>query len=154
MRVRSIIAILFMVATAACGVYRRESDSNPPFSSHYYRSFDVEVAWQAERTGRDVRLSGTVTNHRYVFLRDLELKARLIDAEGKILARETIDDFPTYIPSGKSVPFQMNLTLPEGSTPVRLRFNYTYILAEEPPAVRGYGGYDDIPHFGTFDAPL
>jgi len=154
MRVRSIIVVLLMLATAGCSVHRREFDSNPPFSSHYYRSFDVEVAWQAERSGQDVRISGTVTNHRYAFLRDLELKGRLLDAGGKTLAGETIADFPTYIPSGKSEPFQMNLRLPEGSTPVRLRFNYTYLLAEEPPAVKGYGGYDGIPHFGTFDAPL
>jgi hypothetical protein len=154
MRVRSIIIILLMLAMAACGINRRELDSNPPFAPHHYGSFDVEIAWQAERAGRNVRLSGTVTNHRYAFLRDLELKGRLLDAEGETLARETVADFPTYIPPGKSAPFHMNLTLPDGSTPARLRFNYTYLLAEEPPVVGGYGGYDDIPHFGTFDAPL
>jgi hypothetical protein len=143
-----------MLATAACSVHRREFDSNPPFSSHFYRSFDVEVAWQAERIGQNVRLSGTVTNRRYAFLRDLELKARLLDVEGKTVASEIIADFPTYIPAGRSEPFQMILTLPDGRTPVRLRFNYTYVLAEEPPAFRGYGGYDGIPRFGTFDAPL
>ncbi len=154
MRIRSIIVILLMLATAACSAYRRELDSNPPFSSHHYRSFDVAVAWQAERAGQDVRLSGTVTNNRFGFMRDLELKARILDAEGKTLARETIADFPAYIPSGKSESFNMNLTLPDGRTPVRLRFNYTYNLVEEPPAVGGYAGYDHIPRFGTFDAPL
>jgi starvation-inducible outer membrane lipoprotein len=94
MRVRSIIVITLMLATAACSTYRREFDSNPPFSSHYYRIFDVEVAWQAERSGQDVRLSGTVTNRRYAFLRDLELKARLFDAQGNTLARESNADFP------------------------------------------------------------
>lgn len=154
MRVRSIIAILLLLVTAACSTYRREFDANPPFAPHYYRNFDVEVAWQAERSGQDVRLSGTVTNHRYAYLRDLELTARLLDEKGNILARETDSDFPTYIPSGKAAPFQMKLSLPDGTTPARLRFNYTYLLAEEPPAFRGYGGYEDIPHFGNFDAPL
>jgi hypothetical protein len=154
MRVRSIIAILLLLVTAACSTYRREFDANPPFAPHYYRNFDVEVAWQAERSGRDVRLFGSVTNHRYAYLRDVELTARLLDEKGNILARETDADFPTYIQAGKAAPFQMKLSLPEGITPARLRFNYTYLLAEEPPAFRGYGGYEDIPHFGNFDAPL
>ena len=154
MRVQSIIAILLVLATAACTTYRREFDANPPFAPHYYRSFDVEVSWQAERAGQEVRLSGAVTNRRYAYLRDLELTARLLDEKGKILARETITDFPTYLPSGTAAPFRMHLRLPNGTTPARLRFNYTYLLTEEPPAVRGYGGYDDIPHFGNFDAPL
>lgn len=154
MRIRSIIAMLLMLATAACSTYPREFDTNPPFAPHYYRNFDVEVAWQAERTGQEIRVSGTVTNHRYAYLRDLELKARLLDEKGNILARETVADFPTYIPPGKDAPFQMDLKLSGKTSPARLRFNYTYFLAEEPPAFRGYGGYEDIPHFGNFDAPL
>jgi hypothetical protein len=154
MRVGSIIAILLVLTTAACSTYRREFDANPPFAPHYYRSFDVEVAWRTERTGPDVRLSGAVTNHRYAYLRDLELTARLLDEKGNIVARKTIADFPTYIPAGNSAPFQLDLSLANGRSPARLRFSYTYFLAEEPPAVMGYGGYDDVPHFGTFDAPL
>jgi hypothetical protein len=154
MRVRSIIAVLLMLATAACSTYRREFDANPPFAPHYYRNFDVEVAWQAERSGQEIRLSGAVTNHRYAYLRDLELKGRLLDEKGNMLARETVGDFPTYIPAGNSAPFQIKLNLPKGTTPARLRFNYTYFLAEEAPAFRGYGGYEDIPHFGNFDSPL
>lgn len=78
----------------------------------------------------------------------------LIDEKGNVLAKATINDFPTYIPSGKATSFQMKFSIVDGTTPARLRFKYTYLLAEEPPAVRGYGGYDDIPHFGRFDAPL
>jgi len=154
MRGRSIVAIMLVLATAACSTYRREFDANPPFASHYYRSFDVEVAWQAERTGQDVQLSGAVTNRRYAYLRDLELTVRVVDEKGKVLARKKIHDFPTYIPSGKTAPFRVNLNLPEGTTPARLRFNYAYLLAEEPPAAGGYSGYKHVPHFRNFDAPL
>jgi len=154
MRGRSIVAILLVLATTACSTYRREFDANPPFASHYYRNFDVEVAWQAEQTGQDVHLSGAVTNRRYAYLRDLELTARVVDEKGNVLARGKIHEFPTYIPSGKAAPFRMNLSLPGGTTPARLRFNYTYLLAEEPPAARGYSGYEHVPHFGNFDAPL
>ena len=114
----------------------------------------MEVAWQAARTGRDISLSGTVTNLRYAYMRDLELTTRLLDEKGGVLARETLADFPTYIPSGQAAPFHMKLRLPDGTAPTRLRFSYTYWLAEEPPAFRGYGGYEDIPHFGYFYAPL
>lgn len=38
MRVRSIIAILLVLAMAACSTYRREFDANPPFAAHYYRT--------------------------------------------------------------------------------------------------------------------
>jgi len=154
MRVRTFIAILLLLATAACSTYRREFDANPPFAPHYYRNFDVEVAWQAERTGQDIRLSGAVANRRYAYLRDLELTVRLLDEKGNVLARRTSDDFPTYIPAGKDAHFHMLLSFPAGTTPARLRVNYTYFQAEEPPAVRGYGEYDDIPHFGNFAAPL
>jgi hypothetical protein len=154
MKARALIAILLLLAAAACSTYRREFDANPPFAPHYFRNFDVEVAWQTERSGQEVRLSGAVTNRRYAYLRDLELTARLLDEKGLVVARETLADFPTYIPAGKATPFRMDLRLPAGTTPARLRFSYTYWLAEEPPAFRGYGGYEDIPHFGNFDAPL
>jgi hypothetical protein len=159
MRLRTIIAILLMLATAACSTYRREFerefDSNPSFAPHYYRSFDVEVTWQAERSGQEIRLSGFAINHRYAYLRDLELTARLLDDKGNTLVRETAADIPTYIPPEKESSFQMTLGLPQGAIPASLRFNYTYFLAEEPPAFRGYGGgYEDLPHFGKFEAPL
>jgi hypothetical protein len=151
MRRRSLIAILLVLAMAACSTFRQEFDANPPFAPHFYRHFDVEVSWQAERTAQNVRLSGEVTNRRYAYLRDLELTARLLDEKGKVLGRQTIGDFPTYIPFGKAEPFRMNLSLPAGTVPARLSFSYTYLLAEEPPA---FNGYADVPHFGTFDAPL
>ena len=154
MRMRSIIAILLLLATTSCSTYRKEFDANPPLAPHYFRNIDVEVAWQSQRTGQEMRLSGAVTNRRYAYLRDLELTVWLLDEKGGVVARETRVDFPTYIPSGKSAPFQLNLRLPAGTSPARLRFSYTYFLAEEPPAVRGYGGYEDVPHFGNFDAPL
>jgi len=148
------MTFLLLLATASCSTYRKEFDANPPLAPHYFRNIDVEVAWQSQRTGQEMRLSGAVTNRRYAYLRDLELTVWLLDEKGGVVARETRVDFPTYIPSGKSAPFQLNLRLPAGTSPARLRFSYTYFLAEEPPAVRGYGGYEDVPHFGNFDAPL
>ena len=159
MRARIIVAVLIAMATAACSTHRIEFDANPSYAPHYFRKSDLEVAWQAERTGQDIHLSGTVTNRRYGYLRDLELTARVLDEKGRVLAKESFADFPSYIPSGKGEPFHLAFHLPAGTSPTRLRFNYTYWLTEEPPAFMGYGGYsddgyDDTPHFGNFDAPL
>ncbi len=152
MRARHIIAILLLSVTAACSVHRKEFDANPPYAPHYFRGFDVEVVWQAVRTGREIRVSGSLINHRDAYLLDPELTARLLDEKGGVLSDETFSDFPRYIPSEKAAPFQMVLHIPSGAVPGRVRFSYTYRLAEEPPAFR-YGGYEDIPHFGHFDAP-
>ncbi len=154
MRARIIVAVLIVMASAACSTYRIEFDANPSYAPHYFRKLDVEVAWQAERAGQDLHLSGAVINHRYAYLRDIELTIRVLDEKGHVLAKESLADFQTYIPPEKAEPFHLNLRLPVGTTPARLRFNYTYWLAEEPPAFRGYGGYEDVPHFGNFDAPL
>jgi len=151
---RYLATILLLLATAACSTYRPEFDANPPYAAHFFQNRDVKVTWQAEHTGQEMRLAGTVTNHRYAYMRDLELTTRILGEKGRVLVTETLIDFPTYIPSGQSAPFHMKLRLPEGASPTRLRFNYTYWLAEEPPAVRGYDGYDDVPHFGKFEAPM
>lgn len=154
MKVRLSIVILLMLVTAACSAYRREFDTNPPFGSHFYRSFDVEVAWQTEQTGSNLLLSGTVANRRYAYLRDLELTAKVLDEKGNTLFKEVVDNFPTYIPPGKSASFRMQLKLPEGTIPARLHVNYIYFLREQTPVFRGDEGLDDTPHFGSFDAPL
>jgi hypothetical protein len=154
MTIRRFIVILMLLVTASCSSYRKEFDANPAYTPHFFRNNNVEVAWQTERIGQEIRLSGKVINYRYAFMRDLELTARVLGDKGAVLTKETIIDFPTYIPTGKDAPFQMTLRLPDSAAPSRLRFNYTYWLSEEPPAFSGYGGYEDTPHFGKFDAPL
>ncbi len=145
-----LLASLLLMAATACSTYRRELDANPPFAPHHFGYYDVEVNWQAERTDGLFRLAGTVTNRRYAYLRDLETTVRLLDNKGKLLARESFTDFPTYLPPGKTEPFRMEFRLSPDAAPARLSFTYIYWLAEEPPAFRGY---DDVPHFGHFESP-
>lgn len=147
--------ILLLLATAACSTYRPEFDANPSFAPHYFRNLDVEITWQTERKGQEIRLSGAVTNHRPTYMRDLELTIRLLDEKGSVLARALFADFPTYITTGTAAPFQISFRLPDGTVPSRLRFRYAYQLAEEEPSpVTGFSGYENIPYFGNFDAPL
>ncbi|HEY6873952.1 MAG TPA: hypothetical protein VI298_14600 [Geobacteraceae bacterium] len=147
---RFILAALLLLTTAGCAAYRKELDGNPPFSAHHFRAYDLEIAWSTEQSGDTVSLAGTATNLRGYFLRDLELTARLVDKEGKVLARETFTDFPTYLPSGTGEPFRMKLRVPPGSAVERIRFSYGYWLAEAAPYFRRY---NDTPYFGGFVSP-
>ncbi len=146
-----LLATLLLLLATACSTYRKELDSNPPFSSHRFRAYDLEISWQAEKTADGVRLVGAVTNRRSYYLHDLELTARLADERGRIVARETYADFPNFIPPGKTEAFQLELHPAPGSAPQQVRFTYVYWLAEEPPAFRGYG---DVPTFGNFNSSL
>jgi hypothetical protein len=147
---RVIIWALLLLTAAGCAGYRKELDGNPPFTAHRFRSYDLEVAWQTEQSGNAINLAGTVTNLRSYFLHDLELTARLVGREGKLLARETYTGFPTYLPPGKDAPFRMEFRVPPGGEVERVRFSYVYWLTEPPPSFRGY---DDTPYFGSFVSP-
>jgi hypothetical protein len=148
---RLLFVSLFLLAVTGCSATRRELDANPPFTPHHYRYHDMEVKWQTGRTDGMIRLEGTVTNRRYAYMWGLETTVRLMDAKGKILARETFADYPTYLAPGKTERFRMEFRLPPDFAPKRLSFSYIYWLVEEPPAFRRY---DDNPHFGHFDSPL
>lgn len=154
MNVRPIIVFLLVLSLTACSASRKELDTNPAFAPHSFRDFAVSITWQSERKGQEVQVSGTITNLRYAFMRDLELKARLLDETGNAIARVTYLDFPTYIPEGKTATFHLSFQVPPGFVPARLRFGYIYWLKEEPPVLKGYEGYEDIPHYGNFDAPM
>jgi hypothetical protein len=151
MALRLMLVSLLLLATAACSAYHKELDDNPPFTSHHYRYYDLDVVWQSERTDEGIRVTGKVTNRRDYYLRDLELTVRLLDSQGVFLAKNIAADFPTYIPPGETVPFRMELSLSPGTAPEWVRFTYVYWLAEEPP---GFRGYDEVPYFGNFNSPL
>lgn len=148
---RFLVTALLLLATAACSSYHKEIDGNPPFAPHHFRYYDVEIAWRAEPTNDGVLLTGTVTNRRDYYLRDLELAARLMNERGVVLARADYAAFPHLIPPGNVAPFEMELRLPPNTRSEQVRFTYVYWLTEAAPELRGA---EDVPHFGSFDAPL
>ncbi len=148
---KCIIAMLLVLTAAGCASYHKELDTNPPYSGHHFRYYDLEITWRSERQGDGVlRLAGTVNNLRSDYLWDMELTARLVDRDEKVFVRQTYDDFPTYLAPGKPEPFQMEFRLPPGTQPERIRFSYYYWPVEAPPRFRGEVG--DIPVFGSFEA--
>ena len=144
------LAALLLLTTAGCAGYHKELDSNPAFSAHHFRYYDLEVDWQAERSDGAIRLSGTVSNLRSYFLQDLELTARLVNKQGKVFARESYADFPNYLPPGKAESFRLEIRIPAGMEAEQVHFSYYYWLAEAPPVFRGHG---DVPYFGNFVSP-
>jgi uncharacterized lipoprotein YmbA len=159
MKARFVMAMLLLMAITSCSSYRTEIDTRPAYSKpsytpHYFRNRDVEVVWQTERSGQEVRLSGTVTNHRNAFMRDLMLKTRLLNEISRDLTKETVTNCTASSQCLKVVPFHITLQIPNGTTPKRLHINYAYWVAEEPSSARGYVALKDFPHFGVIDVLL
>ena len=159
MRARYVAAMLLLMVITACSTHRQKIAAGPAYSKsaytpHYFRNRDVEVVWQSERTGEEIRLTGTVTNYHNTYMRDLVLTTRLLNEISRDLARETVTEFPSYRLSWQAVPFRITLQIPNGTTPKRLHIDYTYWVAEDSPAARGYVGYKDFPHVGAIDVQL
>lgn len=153
MRRKSISALLLILSyLVACAGPMKELDANPPYSPHQYRYYDLELDWKSERTDDLVRIEGKLSNLRYYFLRDLELTASLLDEKGKVVARESVTAFPTYLRTNETVPFRLELRLKPGQALRRIRFSYTYQLADTYQS-NGYRR-DDVPHFNSFESEL
>ncbi|MCM2356976.1 MAG: hypothetical protein NDI77_02425 [Geobacteraceae bacterium] len=147
-----IAGAVILLLLAACATPRKELDTNPPFSSHYYRYYDLEILWKSARTDNVISIEGTVRNLRYYYLRDLELTASLLDDKGEVVAKETFASFPTLLDTSGSERFRLELRLKPGEAPRRIRFSYTYQLADTyqlPGYPRG-----DVPRFNSFESNL
>ena len=145
-----LLVALIILAVSGCAGIGKVQDSNPPFSEHLFHYYDLEVKWRAERSDGSLRLVGTVRNVRDLFLQDLELTARLLDRQGKVVARDSFWDFPDYLPPGQAEPFHLQLRLPPGEQAKEIHFSYYYFPVEAPPA---FGGQEYVPKFGGFVSP-
>ncbi|HEX9079563.1 MAG TPA: hypothetical protein VF795_08245 [Desulfuromonadaceae bacterium] len=145
------LALMLMLTLGGCALYHKELDNNPPFSAHRFRYYDLEINWQMERQGDGAfRLAGTINDLLSEYLWDMELTARLIGPDGRVLARQTYTDFSTYVAPGKPESFRMEFGLPPGIQPERIHFSYYYWPIEAPPQ---FTGNKNAPSFGSFDSP-
>ncbi len=146
---RFLVALLLIFCT---GCSCMEIDRNPPFSSHHFRSGDLEITWQAKREAEAVSVTGTVRDIRSYYLQDLELTVRLLNGKGKVIARGTYADFPDYLAPGKDAPFHLKLSIPSGEEAEHVHFSYLFWLAQgAPPALRVY---EKVPISGNFASPM
>jgi len=164
MRTRIAMAMLLLMAITSCSTYRTEINATPAYTSpfytgpsytpHFFRNQDVEVVWQTERTGQELRLSGTVTSRRKAYMRDLVLTTRLLNEISRDLTRETLTNCTGYSQCLLAAPFNITIQIPNGTTPKRLHIKYAYWVAEETSSAKGFVAHKDFPHFGFIDVLL
>lgn len=146
-----LVTLLMLLSCSGCTFFCKEIDANPPFSPHHFCYNEVEVNWQAEQGADGVRLSGTVRNLSPRYLQDLELTARLVNEQGRVIARGTAMSFPVYLAPDKPAPFHLDFHLPSGAQVKRVHFSYLFWVSEGGPSFRVY---EDAPRFRTFASPL
>lgn len=131
----SLVAVALFLSLTACAASHKQLDSNPAYSSHQYSSSDAEISWKAEKADNVLRINGSVTNARtnYVY-DDLELEASLLDAQGKVIAKQTYNFRPLKF--NGTEPFKMTIPLESGMEPEQIKFNYRYGIDEDRFSVK------------------
>lgn len=118
-----------LLLLSACAVQHTNLDANPAFTSHRYSSSDLEVLWKSEKTENGVRVQGTLTNPRSDLpYNSLELTAKLLDDNGKVLAKGN-HAFPNRFAG--SEPFSMDIPLAQKELVSRIKFSYSYGTVED-----------------------
>jgi hypothetical protein len=104
-----------------------------------------------QRNNNDILISGVVSNMRSYYLQRLQLTARLMNEQGKVIARGTYVTFPDYLAPGTPAPFLLEFHLPHGTLVKQVHFSYIYWVFNAEPAFRVYV---NVPRLGTFASPL
>jgi hypothetical protein len=147
-----LVMMLLLCATAGCSTLSsRQVDNNPPFAAHRFLYENLEIDWQSEQIKGGIRIAGTVRNLRKYYLQDLQLFVRLMDEQGKVIARKSYAGFPDYLPPGKDEPFQLEFRLPPGARAELIHFGYFFLLTQGDEDYRVYEG---TPVSGKFASPL
>jgi hypothetical protein len=122
-----VAGILFLLS--ACAAQHANLDANPAFSSHRYSSHELEIIWKTEKTDTGVRVQGTVRNVRTDLpYNSLELTAKLLDENGKVLAKGN-HLFPDRFVG--SEPFSIDFPAVQSDRVKRINFTYTYGTVED-----------------------
>jgi hypothetical protein len=130
-----LISSVLFLSLAACAIQHKQLDDNPAYSSHQYRSADMDISWKSEKTDNILNIIGTLTNVRAESGYDyVELEATIIDNQGKILAKQTINIMPIGTKSQES--FKMSIPFESGMQPEKIKFNYRYGIDEDRHSVK------------------
>lgn len=124
-----LLAAGFLFLLSACAAQHASLDANPAFSSHRYSSHELEILWKSEKTDAGIQIQGTVRNVRIDLpYNSLELTAKLLDENGKVLAKGNhvfLDRFTG------SEPFSMDIPLAPKDMVRRVNFSYSYGTVED-----------------------
>ncbi len=143
-RASIVLAVVFAVLTGCSSYIPPKFD--PALYPHAHAFYDLTLYWNVQNEGMGVVIPGFVKNTRFAYIRDLELTATLFDDSGKKLNEATFLFFPRLIEMDEYIPFTLNIALPNGQKPAKIRFFYRYRLPE-----RDYG---DTPYSYTFEEKL
>lgn len=139
---QSALAVLFaMVAGCATVGWQPLPDRTYRNS---YAFYDLKISWETIRDNTAVTISGILKNQSYYYLREPELTATLLDAEGNFVADGTFFFFPNQLALDETAPFTIRIPLGQEQALDRIQFTYRYRLAEE--------GRHGSPRFHSFEA--
>lgn len=130
------LLMLTLAVSAACTSMQQMPATFP----HSHQRYDARISWQATRSGDVVQVIGVYRNDRFYYLTDVELTVCLLEDGNSCLSEKT--RFFSQLALDESAPFRLELPVPPGRRPSRLKFSYSYRLAEP--------GMQSPPYFGSF----
>jgi hypothetical protein len=96
---------------------------------HHYTQFDVKMGWAVIRGDKETVIKGVIKNIRYDVMEDVEVWVSLVDAQGRLLARETDYIIPRRQNLDDVAPFSFRLPVAAPSD-AKLIFTYKYLGCE------------------------
>ncbi|RNC67512.1 MAG: hypothetical protein ED859_14310 [Desulfuromonadales bacterium] len=138
---RVVLVTLMAILLAGCTGADSSTVRNRPLPRSY-AFYDLKISWETTRDPQGVTITGTVRNQSYYYIRDLELTASLLDANGTPFAEETFFFLPNLFALDETAPFTIRFPVGEDKQPDTIRFFYRYRLAEE--------GQHGTPRFHSF----
>jgi len=121
------LVILGLVALFGCA-HQVQQDRPEEFPNRANR-FDIRFAWGTQPAGDAIEVRGIATNVRFDYVEDLQLQLSLLDAGGRVIAKDTFFFIPSQIPRDASAPFA--ITLKGAASPgEKLQFLYQYRVVE------------------------
>jgi hypothetical protein len=82
-----------------------------PFAGYpnRYSGFDYKLGWQVSQDSQGVAIEGVLKNLRYGYVDSLTLSVRLVDREGRVVARNTTFTIPQRMSSADYRTFSLKL---------------------------------------------
>ncbi|MDD2582947.1 MAG: hypothetical protein PHR66_13240 [Desulfuromonadaceae bacterium] len=126
--------VLLALSLSACATSYKQLDNNPAFTSHQYKSADMDISWKSVELNNTLLIEGTITNpsENYVY-KSLELEAIVLGNQGKFIGKQISHFLPTGFKGPES--FKMNIPLENDMLPESIKFNYRYSIDEDQHSV-------------------
>jgi hypothetical protein len=140
---RSVLIAILVLLLVSCHGYRAPQ-FDPALYPRTYQQFDLTLNWRIERSATACTIEGFARNTRFTTMHGLEITGTLLDESGKKLSESTFYFFPGQLDMDDIAPFTINLPLPQGVTPAKLRLFYRYRAGEGSDS-------DRTPWFQSFE---